>query len=105
MQSIDLVSKKRPQIKIILESGEVTLTRKRVPARLAKEYTEQVEGLGKLRESGEIDDIEYTFRVIENMVDGFEREKFEDIDMYDLKDIAEAIGAMGNDSIEQKKSE
>lgn len=106
MKRLELLKKEQPQLEIQLaENKSVILTRKRILAKDADAHGKYLSELGEARIRGEMSDVDYTFSVIEALVDGFDREAFGEVDIYDLNLIATAVGEMGRESAAEKKSE
>lgn len=105
MRVLDYSSGKRPVVRIIdCNKNQVDLVRKRVPIKNVKEHDLKLDQITKRYEKKKIDHMEYVFQTIEHMCDEFDRASFDDLDVYDLMDILEAIRKARLESAAEKKT-
>ena len=106
MRTINL-NKEQPKLKIELsESENITLTLKRVPNKIAKEFDEGIKKINEAYDKKELESIEYFYKLIDFICDGFDKEKFDEIDINAMQEISQAIIELRRpDTATEKKSE
>lgn len=110
MKQLNFLNREEPKLEITLQDAEgkevtVTLKRKKILVKDAASHQEYLQELDKKRVEGELTDIDYTFSVIDALVDGFDKALFENIELYYLREIADAVAALGAETPKEKKSE
>jgi len=106
MRTINL-NREQPKLKIQLsETSEILLTLRRVPNKIAKEFETKLGEISKKFELKEVDAVEYFYLLIDHLCEGFDREKFDEIDVNSMQEISEALIELRRpDNSKEKKTE
>jgi len=97
--------KEEPKLKIELPDGsEMILTRRFISIENIEEFDAQLLEMVRQVNSGEISNLNYVFRVIDHVCEGFEPEKLNKLNSHALQDIAQAVLELRRESALEKKS-